>query len=101
MELEQLVPLNKLCIYHEVELSFIQSLEETGLITIQRVSETPFIPLEQVRSLEQLIRLHRDLNLTAESLDIVCHMLEQVEALQAQVRQLQQRLDFYESDTSG
>jgi chaperone modulatory protein CbpM len=96
MEQEQLVPLNEVCLYHEVEFSFVQSLEEVGLITIKLVSEAPFIALKQVRSLEQLIRLHQDLDINPEGLYAIRHILDQVVSLQAEVRQLRQRLDFYE-----
>jgi hypothetical protein len=98
MEQEQLIPLHDVCHYHEVEVSFVQSLGAVGLITIHTVEENPFIPLEQVGDLEQLIRLHHDLHINPEGLDVVRNLLEQLTALQSELRNLRRQLDFYRQE---
>ena len=50
----------------------------------------------QMGSLERLIRLHRELAVHVEDLDIVAHLLDRLEQVQEQVNQLQNQLAFYE-----
>ena len=42
MQTEHLIAVNDFCINHNIEVSFISSLQETGLIEIAFVEETAF-----------------------------------------------------------
>ncbi len=92
-----LIPVNEFCVHHQLEISFIQTLEERGLIETITVEQSVYVQPEQLPRLEKFVRLHQDLSIHADDLDVVNDLLEHVESLQYQVVQLQNRLIFYES----
>lgn len=96
MQTEDLIPAEEFCTHYKAELSFINYLHQFGLIEITSVEETYYIPREELRKLEQLVRLHYDLDINLEGIDAITHLLERVNDLQSQVASLKNRLNFYE-----
>lgn len=97
MQPDSLLSVQMFCTYHHVELAFVQTLEQRGLIQTVTFEETLYIDPEQVGQLEKFVRLHQDLAIHADDLDVVSELLERIDGLQRQVTQLQNRLAFYES----
>jgi chaperone modulatory protein CbpM len=54
MESENMIPVSEFCIYHNIELFFIFSLNESGMIDITKIEENIFVPVSQLKHLEQL-----------------------------------------------
>ncbi|MCY7356907.1 MAG: chaperone modulator CbpM [Rudanella sp.] len=96
MNANNLVLISDFCVYHQIEISFVSALEQQGLIEIVTVEQTQYIVPEQLPRLEKLTRLHQDLSIHAEDLDVVSELVERIEILQQQVAQLQNQLGFYE-----
>ena len=46
--------------------------------------------------MEKIIRLHYDLEINMEGIEVIKNMLDKMEALQDEVRKLQNRLNIYE-----
>ncbi len=97
MQTEHLISVQEFCGYHHLEVTFVQTLEERGLIQTITVGQSLYVQPEQVGQLEKFTRLHQELSIHADDLDVVSDLLERVEDLQKQVIQLQNRLAFYES----
>jgi chaperone modulatory protein CbpM len=93
---ENLIDANQFCIYHNVEISFIHSLHQSGLIQIVVVKETVFIPAEQLEHLEKLARLHYDLDINLEGIETIAHLLEKVNKLQDEITAIKNKLRVYE-----
>lgn len=91
MENEEIL-LEEFCTYHEVEVSFIRDLGDSGLIQVSRVEESTFIPVDEMPKAERFIRMHYDLNINLEGLETIDHLLHKMESLQQEVRRLQNRL---------
>jgi len=96
MQTENLISVREFCVYHQVEVTFIQSLEQNGLIETITLEQTVYVPTGQLVRLEKLVRLHQDLAIHPDDLDVVSDLLERLDDLQQQVVQLQNRLAFYE-----
>jgi chaperone modulatory protein CbpM len=96
MDNEMLISVIEFCRYHDIDMDFIQSLEQSGLIETQEVQQAAFVHADNLRRLEKFVRLHQELNLPADSLDIVSHLLNRLEGLQHEINQLKNRLGFYE-----
>ncbi|HMH31518.1 MAG TPA: chaperone modulator CbpM [Puia sp.] len=93
---QQYIPAGELCAYYDVELTFISSLEEYGLIEINQVAEKKLIPLDKLQELEKFIHLHYDLDINIEGIDAIQHLLQRVKSMQAEVDALRNKLKMYE-----
>jgi hypothetical protein len=98
MQEEILIPANEFCRHHHIELSFIHSLNEFGLIEISMTGEEVFITNSQLSDLEKFLRLHHELNINLEGIDAINQLLERLEAMQDEVNILKNRLRFFEFD---
>jgi len=92
MENQKLVLVETLCIHYELEASFFESLEEIGLIILVRENEEFYIPEEKVTDLEKVLRLHKELDVNLEGIDVILNLLGKVESLQKELNLAKQRL---------
>jgi hypothetical protein len=100
MTIENLILIEKLCTHYEVELSFFKDLDNIGLIKILIVEENHFIHKDQLTDLEKIFRLHQELNLNLEGIDVVFNLLQKVEDLQKELNSVNNRLSLYEDNTT-
>lgn len=98
MQENTLIPANELCVHHNIEMSFIYSLQEFGLLEMVSKEENLFIPAEQLSELEKLIRMYYELNINMEGIDAICHLLKRLEAAQQEVNHLRSLLKFHQSN---
>jgi chaperone modulatory protein CbpM len=96
MPSEPLISAREFFAYHQLDVSFVVALEEQGVLETVTIGPVQYLHPDQLGPLERLIRLHRDLAVHVEDLDIVAHLLERLEQAQEQANQLQNRLAFYE-----
>lgn len=96
METNELIPEDEFCGRQHIQISFIRSLEASGLIEITTIEEVRFIPYNQLQKLEQLMRFHYDLDINIEGIEAITHLLERVNTLQNQLNFLKNRLNIYE-----
>lgn len=90
-----LIPAHDFCVYHHVEITFLRTLDRRGLIDVVTVEQTDYVRPDQLTRLERLVRLHQELAIHPDDLDIISNLLEQVEDLQQQVVSLRNQLRFY------
>ena len=96
MEKQEYILIKTLCVHYKVEVSFIKELDNVGLIEIQQLEDDEFIHQEKIGDLEKMIRLHHELNVNIEGIDVVFNLLQKELQLKEQVKELQNRLRFYE-----
>lgn len=87
-----LIAASDFCRYHEVEYTFINSLEEAGLVELKVVNHTTYIPESELQKLEKIIRMHHELEINIEGIDVISHLLKRMELMQEEIRQLRNRL---------
>jgi len=97
METEQLILVEAFCISHNIELSFISSLEEYGLVEITKKEDTAYIPESNLKTMEQFVRLHNDLDINVESMDAIIYLLDRLKEKDAEINMLKNRVRFYET----
>jgi hypothetical protein len=93
MNVQKYIRITDFCKGHALEESFIYSLHEVELIEIREVESEPVIHRRQLRRLERLVRLHRDLEISPMAVD---HLLDRMEALHEEVLELRRRLNRWE-----
>ena len=93
MEKEELIPVKDFCIHHNIEYSFISSLEDSGLINITSVKRSSFIHVDDLHKLEKFVRLHYDLDINMEGIEAINFLLERVQNMQDEIAHLRSRLN--------
>jgi hypothetical protein len=97
MNIESLIPIPALCIHYKVELSFFDNLSEMGLLEIKTIEETQYIHPDAIYEIEKMIRMHQELDINTEGIDIVFNLLQKIDALQNELVSTKNRLRLYES----
>jgi hypothetical protein len=95
MEEKRLIPANEFCTQHQLEINFIYLLREYGLVEIVSEEGSDFLVGDKLEELERIIRLHYELQLNMEGIDVVLHLLEQLQASQKEVNDLKNQLRLY------
>ncbi|MEO6330616.1 MAG: chaperone modulator CbpM [Ginsengibacter sp.] len=97
MQEQHLISAEEFCIHHEVEFSFINSLQQFGLIEVKTIEEDRFIDPEKLTDLEKFVRLHYDLDINLEGIEAITYLLLKVKQLQDDISLLKNRLSLYEN----
>lgn len=98
METKYLIALNDFCASHNIELSFVRSLHQTGLIRISNESESGYIEAGQLCRLEKFIRFYYELDINLEGIETISHLLERITNQQGEIEALKNQLRFYEQN---
>jgi len=98
MQEENLIPANEFCLHHNIEVSFINSLQDYGLIEFTIIDDNPFIAASQLTELEKLLRLRYDLDINLEGIDVIIDLLKRLESMQEEMAILKNRLRLYETN---
>jgi hypothetical protein len=98
MQEENLISANEFCLHHNIEISFIQSLQEYGLVEITTSQEGSFITINQLGEVEKLMRLHYDLNINFEGIDAITHLLKKLQSMEDEMLRLKNKLRLYEME---
>ena len=96
MKTQEYIPIDFFCKQHGVEIAFISSLQDFGLIEVRRIEEAECIPLSQIAEAERLVRLYGDLEINIEGIDVAIHLLQRINNMQAEIQLLKNRLRLYE-----
>lgn len=92
---EDLIESAIFCQYHHIEPSFVDLMEESGLVEFIVINEQKFIHHSQLQQVERIIRLHQELEINISGVEAIVHLLERVEQMQFEISSLKNRLSFY------
>jgi MerR HTH family regulatory protein len=98
MQTEYLIAVDEFCARHNIEVSFVSSLQQNGLIEISTIRETGYIDPEQLKQLEKYIRFYYELDINLEGIETINHLLLRINYLQDEITVLRNKLRFYESE---
>jgi chaperone modulatory protein CbpM len=96
MENDDLIVIALFCNASQIEINFIEDLEAFGLIEIKIQNEIKYINKNQLVTLEKIIRLHNDLKINNEGIDIILNLQEKENQLLTEINYLKNRLSLYE-----
>lgn len=94
---KRLILTHTLCSHYNIEISFMDELHKMGLIEIHLIEQDRFIHQKQIGDLEKIIRLHTELDMNLEGIDVVFNLLKRERKLRAEITALQNRLSLYEN----
>lgn len=98
-QIDDLIAVNEFCVNHSIEISFLNLLQQNGLIEISTIESTYFVEREQLPQLEKFVHFYYDLDINVEGIETITYLLQRVENLQNEIVNLKNRLRFY--DTQG
>jgi hypothetical protein len=98
MEIENYIPAKQFCEIHEIDLSFINSLNELGLMTLVIHEEVHYIEKEKINDLEKMMRLYYDLDINLEGIEAISHLLNKVNSMQEEITILKNKINFFENE---
>jgi hypothetical protein len=96
MEADDLIPASAFCNNYHVEISFLYSLQQHGMLDVVVHSEEMYIRSNELPILEKLTRLHYELDINLEGMEAIVHLLDRVENMQHEIAQLKNKLRLYE-----
>ena len=98
MQTKYLIAVADFCASHNIESSFVSSLQQTGLIEITTIEESGFIDAEQLQELEKYVRFYYELDINLEGIETVSYLLNKINGLQSEMTILTNRLRLYETE---
>jgi len=98
MQTEYLIAVDEFCLNHNIEPSFINSLQKNGLLEITIIKGAVYIDSGQLRQLEKIVRLYYELDINLEGIETINYLLQRISSLQDEVLMLRNTLRIYESD---
>ena len=96
MKTKKLIAVDEFCESNDIEISFVNSLEENGLIEITKIEETKFFNFEQIMELDRYIRFYYELNINLDGIDAIKHLFRRVNEMCDKIVSLQNRGYLYE-----
>lgn len=88
----ELIIIREYCIQSRIEPDFIIQLGNEGLIEITIIENESYINVSQLRNLEQYVRLHYDLSINIEGIDVIKSLLDKMNDMQNEIFKLKEKL---------
>ena len=85
-----------LCTHYDVSMQFFENLNKIGLIEWVHDQKPISIEERYLSRVEKMIRLHKDLKVNSEGIDVIFNLLERMEEMERELNRLRNRLQFYE-----
>jgi hypothetical protein len=98
MENHNLIDARLFCECHKVEISFVRELDQLGIIHLYEVEQQYFLDPEELPQADKLASLHTDLGINPEGLDVIHHLLSQMEEMRRELSRLHARLQSLDDD---
>jgi hypothetical protein len=95
---EDMIPAETFCIHHNIEMAFIYSLKNSGLVEIAVIEERTFVPLSQLPQLEKVVRLYHEMDINLEGIETISYLLQRMNEMQQKIVQLSNKLSRYENE---
>jgi hypothetical protein len=94
---DDLVAVDEFCVNHKVEISFLNLLQQNGLIEICTIESKFFVEKEQLPQLEKYVHFYYDLDINLEGIETITYLLQRIENLQNEIIKLKNKLRFYDA----
>lgn len=96
MEGHNYITVKEFCVSHGITSNFILELHEFGLIEVIQQEDTHYLSYEELPKAEKILRLHSDLEINLEGIEVIHELLERIQRMQGEIISLRNRLRIYE-----
>ncbi len=91
-----LVIVRDYCDKCHIEPSFIDLLQEGGLITVEIEDGERCLLFSQLPDIERYSRMYYELSINMEGIDAIRHLLKRMDEMQKEIQRLRSRLRLFE-----
>lgn len=98
MKTKDLILIDQFCELHNIDVTFISSLQEFGLIEIVIIEDSKYLSHEQLNDVEKMMRLHYELDINMEGIDAISNLLQRIDLLQQELLVTKNRLRLFDHD---
>lgn len=91
----ELIIVSEYCHKCDIEPSFIDLLQEEGLIEIHTEGGEHYLLVSQLPEVERYSRMYYDLSINMEGIDAIHHLLERMENMRREINLLRSQLHVY------
>lgn len=85
------IEIEEYCNYCNIEVTFIKELYASGLIELEIQETQQLIDFDQIPSIEKYTRMHYDLSINMEGLEVIHNLLQKMNEMQHEIQQLKNR----------
>jgi len=96
MDTTKYIEVTHLCKQYKVTEQLFSQLNDTGLVHVTVVEEKPCVPSQSIHKVDKIMRLHQELEVNPEGIDVILNLLEKVENLTQEVTRLRRKIHIYE-----
>lgn len=97
MSEEIYIAISELCLNYKIDKAFLSSLNHHGLIEFRTIKQSQCIHRDSIAAIEKMVRIHYELNVNIEGIDVVFNLLNKIDALQNDLNTVKNRLKIYEN----
>ncbi len=95
---EKYISVMQLCELYQIEVTFFHEINDLGLVELISEENDMFLHEDGLFKVERIIRIHHDLNVNMEGIDVILNLLDKVDELQHKLSSAQSRLGLYEDN---
>jgi chaperone modulatory protein CbpM len=96
MQTENFIAVNEFCSNWNIEPSFLNSLQENGMIEVVSIGNKAYINGSQLRQLEKLVLFYYELDINLEGIETIEHLLVHINTMQEEIKGLRNKLRLFE-----
>ena len=96
METYQLIKFEDVCIHHDLDTGFVETIKTFEIINFIVKDNVHYIAIDDMPVIERVIRLHYDLQINMEGIAVINRMRSKIENLQETIQKLQNKLAVYQ-----
>lgn len=88
----ELIIISEYCLQNNIEPDFIIQLEDEGLIEIHIIDNQKYIPISELKNLDQYARWYYELSINIAGIDVIKNLLDKMNDMQNEINRLRERL---------
>lgn len=88
----ELIIVSDYCLKCHIEPSFIDLLDEVGLISVRTEGGEHYLFVSQLPELERYSRMYYDLSINLEGIDAIHHLLDRMDGMRREIDLLRRQL---------
>jgi hypothetical protein len=98
MDTKTYISVSHLCTQYQITEQLFKKFHDTGLLKIITIEEKPCITIKSIQKVEKILRLHQDLKVNPEGIDVILNLLKKIDTLSSEVVTLQRKLEIYKNE---